>query len=246
MVESHGSSPTATIAELVSSGAGVLAVAADASRRAALANGATGLARFNGGAALIACHRCSAEAVAGLAARASGGLALVDYAALAMAPDLAAKFEHVVLVDAPRTPLDVERVTMPFGAAGPSPDGAVPAEPRAAAKPDKAALLEIARTAILSVTDPSVAPPTAAEPAGTGFVHPLYSDAGRKFSLAVLGRQAPSRETIAGVFRALRDRRTGIGPGAARGARRTGPAPARSRDLRAGLPRAARPGARCG
>ena len=48
MVESHGSSPTATIAELVSSGAGVLAVAADASRRAALANGASGLARFNG------------------------------------------------------------------------------------------------------------------------------------------------------------------------------------------------------
>jgi single-stranded-DNA-specific exonuclease len=212
MVESHGSSPTATIAELVSSGAGVLAVAADASRRAALANGATGLARFNGGAALIACHRCSAEAVAGLATRASGGLALVDYAALAMAPDLAAKFEHVVLVDAPRTPLDVERVTTPFGAADPSPGGADTAEPRAAAKPDKAALLEIARTAILSVTDPSVAPPTAAEPAGTGFVHPLYSDAGRKFSLAVLGRQAPSRETIAGVFRAVRDVGQASGP----------------------------------
>jgi single-stranded-DNA-specific exonuclease len=212
MVESHGSSPTATIAELVSSGAGVLAVAADASRRAALANGATGLARFNGGAALIACHRCSAEAVAGLAARASGGLALVDYAALAMAPDLAAKFEHVVLVDAPRTPLDVERVTLPFGSAGPSLDGSGPAEARAAAKPDKAALLEIARTAILSVTDPSVAPPTAANPAGTGFVHPLYSDAGRKFSLAVLGRQAPSRETIAGVFRALRTVGQASGP----------------------------------
>jgi single-stranded-DNA-specific exonuclease len=212
MVESHGSSPTATIAELVSSGAGVLAVAADASRRAALANGATGLARFNGGAALIACGRCSAEAVAGLAGRASGGLALVDYAALAMAPDLAAKFEHVVLVDAPRTPLDVQRVTMPFGAADPSPGGAVTAEPRAAAKPDKAALLEIARTAILSVTDPSVAPPTAVEPAGTSFVHPLYSDAGRKFSLAVLGREAPSRETIAGVFRALRDVGQASGP----------------------------------
>src|SRR6202012_3282617 len=115
-VVSHGSSATATIAELVSSGAGVLAVAADASRRAALANGATGLARFNGGAALIACGRCGAEAVAGLAARSSGGLALVDYAALALAPDLAASFEHVVLVDAPRTPLDAERVTMPLAA----------------------------------------------------------------------------------------------------------------------------------
>jgi single-stranded-DNA-specific exonuclease len=212
MVESHGSSPTATIAELVSSGAGVLAVAADASRRAGLANGATGLARFNGGAALIACHRCGAEAVAGLAARASGGLALVDYAALAMAPDLAAKFEHVVLVDAPRTPLDVERVTLPFGAAGPSLDTSGPAGPGAAARPDKAALLEVARAAILSVTDPSIAPPTAVEPPGTGFVHPLYSDAGRKFSLAVLGRQAPSRETIAGVFRALRTVGQASGP----------------------------------
>ena len=57
---------TVAIAELVSSGAGVLAVCADASRRAALANGATGLARFNGGAALIACHRCGDEQVARL------------------------------------------------------------------------------------------------------------------------------------------------------------------------------------
>jgi single-stranded-DNA-specific exonuclease len=155
LVQSVGSSPTATIAELVSSGAGVLAIAADASRRAALANGATGLARFNGGAALIACHRCGAEAVAGLAARGSGGLAMVDYAALAMAPDLAASFEHVVLVDAPRTSEDVER-----------------AAAQCAASP--------------------------------GFLHPLFSDAEREFGLGVLGRQAPSRETIAGVFRALR------------------------------------------
>ena len=56
------------IAELVSSGAGVLAVCADASRRAALASGATGLARFNGGAARVACHRCGGEAIAGLIA----------------------------------------------------------------------------------------------------------------------------------------------------------------------------------
>lgn len=151
VVESGGSSPTVTIAELVSSGAGVLAVAADASRRAALANGATGLARFNGGAALIACHRCGSGAVVGLAARGTGGLALVDYAALAMSPDLAASFEHVVLVDAPRSSLDVARVA-----------------------------------------------------AGEGFLHPLFSEAEREFGLGVLGRQAPSRETIAGVFRALR------------------------------------------
>jgi single-stranded-DNA-specific exonuclease len=193
-VPGAGSSPTATIAELVSSGAGVLAVTADASRRAALANGATGLARFNGGAALIACHRCGAETVAGLAARADSGLALVDYAALAMAPDLAASFEHVVLVDAPRTPAEVERVAAPFGAAA-----AAAATPPAAA--DKAALLEIARAAMLGTGDDGNAD---AAHAGPGFLHPLYSDAEREFGLGVLGRQAPSRETIAGVFRALR------------------------------------------
>lgn len=159
VVEDAGSSATATIAELVSSGAGVLAVTADASRRAALANGATGLARFNGGAALIACHRCGAESVAALAARASGGLALVDYAALAMAPDLASAFEHVVLVDAPRSATDIERVTL-----------------------------------------------------GEGFLHPLFSDAEREFSLGVLARQAPSRETIAGVFRQLRAAGQAAGP----------------------------------
>ncbi len=105
-----GGAVTATIAELVSSGAGVLAVCADASRRAALAGGATGLARFNSGAARIACHRCGADAVAGLAARGSGGLALTDYAALAGSPTLIAQFEHVVLVDPPPSGADERRV----------------------------------------------------------------------------------------------------------------------------------------
>lgn len=160
VVRGAGSSPTATIAELVSSGAGVLAVAADASRRAALANGATGLARFNGGAALIACHRCGAGAIDGLAARAdSGGLALTDHAALTLSPDLASHFEHVVLVDAPRTVADAERVTRPLSAA--------------------------------AATSP-------------GFLHPLFSAAEHAFALGVLARQAPSRETIVGVFKGLR------------------------------------------
>lgn len=97
-----GSSVTVAIAELVSSGAGVLAVCADASRRAGLGNGATGLARFNGGAALIACHRCSDEEIRWLKGKAQSGLAVTDYAALERAPELAAAFEHVVLVDPPR------------------------------------------------------------------------------------------------------------------------------------------------
>lgn len=106
-------SATVAIAELVSSGAGVLAVTADASRRAGLGNGATGLARFNGGAALIACHRCSDEEIAHLVGKADAGLAVVDYAALERAPELACAFEHVVLVDPPRSALDETRAGLP-------------------------------------------------------------------------------------------------------------------------------------
>jgi single-stranded-DNA-specific exonuclease len=108
-------SATVAIAELVSSGAGVLAVCADASRRAALGNGATGLARFNGGAALIACHRCGDEEIAGLMGKASAGLAVTDYAALERVPELARGFEHVVLVDPPRHALDEMRAGLPCG-----------------------------------------------------------------------------------------------------------------------------------
>ncbi len=108
-----GAPATVAIAELVSSGAGVLAVCADASRRAALANGATGLARFNGGAALIACHRCGDEEIARLRARADSGLALTDYAALERHPELAAGFEHIVLVDPPASEGDELRAGLP-------------------------------------------------------------------------------------------------------------------------------------
>jgi hypothetical protein len=94
-----------TLAELVSSGAGVLAVCADASRRAALAAGAAGLARFNGGSGRVACTRCGPPALAGLLAKADGGLALTDYPTLLAVggdgEELVARFEHVVLVDPP-------------------------------------------------------------------------------------------------------------------------------------------------
>lgn len=108
-----GASVTVAIAELVSSGAGVLAVCADASRRAALANGASGLARFNGGAALIACHRCGTEEISSLRGRAASGLALTDFGALEREPELAAAFEHVVLVDPPPAELDELRAQLP-------------------------------------------------------------------------------------------------------------------------------------
>ena len=90
------------IAELVSSGAGVLAVCADASRRSALASGASGLARFNGGSGRIACLRCGAAALEGVIGRAAAGLALIDYATLERGPaNLSEGFAHVILVDPP-------------------------------------------------------------------------------------------------------------------------------------------------
>jgi single-stranded-DNA-specific exonuclease len=112
------SSATVAVAELVSSGAGVLAVCADASRRAALAKGAGGLARFNGGAALIACHRCGDEEIMRLVGRASAGLALTDFGALERHPELAAAFEHVVLIDPPRNEDDERRVGLAFSGDG--------------------------------------------------------------------------------------------------------------------------------
>lgn len=112
-------SATVAIAELVSSGGGVLAVCADASRRAALANGATGLARFNGGAALVACHRCGDGEIARLRGRAQAGLALADFGALEREPDLAAAFEHVVLVDPPSGAGDEQRAALSWEGGGP-------------------------------------------------------------------------------------------------------------------------------
>jgi len=106
-------SAVARIAELVSSGAGVLAVCADAGRRAELAGGATGLARFNGGAGRIACSRCGGTALEEAGSKGTGGFALVDYATLergiggggtaGAAAGISARFEHVVLVDPPHS-----------------------------------------------------------------------------------------------------------------------------------------------
>ncbi|HWB69011.1 MAG TPA: hypothetical protein VG518_03460, partial [Solirubrobacterales bacterium] len=103
------------IAELLSSGAGVLAVCSDASRRAALATGAAGLARFNGGTGQVACGRCGGGVVEGLAKRAASGLALTDYAALECAPALAAEFSHVVLVDPPASAREARLAANGFG-----------------------------------------------------------------------------------------------------------------------------------
>jgi single-stranded-DNA-specific exonuclease len=163
---------TARIAELVSSGAGVLAVCADASRRAGLAAGASGLARFNGGAGRIACARCGSAALDGVHSRAASGFALVDYATLARHPDLAIRFEHVVLIDPPPTAASERR------AAGPR-EGGNTAGSGASALGDATA--------------------------EQGFLHPAWTDAETEFALAVSDEQFASRETVAAVFRRLRE-----------------------------------------
>jgi len=123
-----GGSVSATIAELVSSGAGVLAVCADASRRAPLASGASGLARFNGGSARVACHRCGAEALEAAVSRGeNGGLALTDYATLARSASVPERFEHVVLVDPPASAaLEAVAASPCAGHGGPGDGGAAP------------------------------------------------------------------------------------------------------------------------
>jgi single-stranded-DNA-specific exonuclease len=97
-------SVAAIIAELVSSGGRVLALSSDASRRAGLAAGAAGLARFGAGAPRIACGRCPRKVIEPLADPLPPGLVLSDYAALELAPEIAAAHDHVVLVDPPPFP----------------------------------------------------------------------------------------------------------------------------------------------
>jgi single-stranded-DNA-specific exonuclease len=85
-------SAAAAMAELLSSGAEVLAICADSSRRASLA----GLARFSERFEKTACERCGDLVVEGLRTP-----AVTDYLALERAPDLAREFTHLVLVDPP-------------------------------------------------------------------------------------------------------------------------------------------------
>ncbi|HVO55865.1 MAG TPA: single-stranded-DNA-specific exonuclease RecJ [Solirubrobacterales bacterium] len=155
-------SPLVAIAELVSSGAGVLGVCADASRRALLAAGAAGLARFNGGGGRVACMRCGAAALDAVAAKADGGFALVDYATLLRTgPELSSRFEHVVLIDPPPSALAFSVATASLSSAG----GDSPA----------------------------------------GYAHRLWTGAEAEFAGAVYAAFAPSRETVAAVFRRLRE-----------------------------------------
>jgi single-stranded-DNA-specific exonuclease len=105
-IEHTGGSGVATLAGLVSSGAPVLALCADASRRAALAERADPR-RFGCGRPVHACGRCAVEPRDGRLREliaAGCGLVLADWAALARDPRLPLSFEHVVLIDPPPFP----------------------------------------------------------------------------------------------------------------------------------------------
>jgi single-stranded-DNA-specific exonuclease len=105
-IEHARSAGVATLAQLVSNGTPVLAVCADGSRRRGLADRADP-ARFGSGTAHVVCARCRADAIAAAAGEVLGddrGLLLADWGVLARQPELARRFEHVVLIDPPPFP----------------------------------------------------------------------------------------------------------------------------------------------
>jgi single-stranded-DNA-specific exonuclease len=109
-VDRRGGSGVAAIAALASSGETVLAVCADAIRRRELVERAARPARFGGGEFAIASARLPEALVAAgvdRIAQAGAGVVLADWAALARAPEIAARFDHLVVVDpAPFADLD--------------------------------------------------------------------------------------------------------------------------------------------
>lgn len=87
--------PAAAVAELVSSGAEVLAVCADPTRRASIA----ALARLCPGSAPEECAECGGIVTEGIRTP-----AVIDYIALERTPEVVGEFAHVVLADPPPTP----------------------------------------------------------------------------------------------------------------------------------------------
>jgi single-stranded-DNA-specific exonuclease len=102
-VDRTRASAIASVAAVASSGEPVLVVCADALWRRALVERAVPPSRFGGGRTAILASRGSIAAGRAAAEllleRGNGGVALVDWAALGLAPDLATRFPHVMLAD---------------------------------------------------------------------------------------------------------------------------------------------------
>jgi single-stranded-DNA-specific exonuclease len=104
-VDRRGGAAVASLAELISSGESVLAICADAGRRAKLASSAADPRRFGASLPRIACCRCGSsglEATLGDSRDpAEDSLVLADWAAIARVPDAPRRFRHVVMIDPP-------------------------------------------------------------------------------------------------------------------------------------------------
>jgi single-stranded-DNA-specific exonuclease len=115
LVDRRGGAAVASLAELISSGESVLAICADASRRAKLASAAADPRRFGASLPRIACCRCGSDSIdAALQPSEGAGLALIDWTVIAQRPHAARHFRHVVVIDpAPSEALE----TLAWGAA---------------------------------------------------------------------------------------------------------------------------------
>jgi single-stranded-DNA-specific exonuclease len=101
-IDRRGGAAVASLAELISSGEPVLAICADAARRARLASEAADPRRFGAPLPRIACCRCGSGGLdAALADSTAGGLVLADWTSVALRPDAPLAFQHVVLIDPP-------------------------------------------------------------------------------------------------------------------------------------------------
>jgi single-stranded-DNA-specific exonuclease len=101
-IDRRGGAAIASLAELISSGEPVLAICADAARRARLASEAADPRRFGATLPRIACCRCGAGGLdAALSAPPATGLVLADWTSLALRPRAPLAFPHVVLIDPP-------------------------------------------------------------------------------------------------------------------------------------------------
>jgi single-stranded-DNA-specific exonuclease len=101
-VDRRGGAAVACLAELISSGEPVLAICADAARRAKLASEAADPRRFGAALPRIACCRCGKGGLdAALSEAPASGLVLADWTSLALRPRAPVGFRHVVLIDPP-------------------------------------------------------------------------------------------------------------------------------------------------
>ena len=101
-IDRRGGAAVASLAELISSGESVLAICADAARRAKLASSAADPGRFGAARPRIACCRCGNDALdRALATPPDAGLVLADWTSIALRPSAPRDFRHVVLVDPP-------------------------------------------------------------------------------------------------------------------------------------------------